>query len=72
MGDYCSGPNHTLPTSGFARQTGGLQVGDFLRVLSFQKLKSSAYPALAKTAETMAGLENLKHHKRSIEIRMEA
>ncbi len=72
MGDYCSGPNHTLPTSGFARQTGGLQVGDFLRVLSFQQLKSSAYPALAETAVSIAKLENLKNHQRSIEIRMKS
>ncbi len=70
MGDYCSGPNHTLPTAGFSKQKGGLQVGDFLRVLSFQEIKASAYPALGETAATLAELEDLKNHKLSIDIRM--
>jgi len=70
MGDYCSGPNHTLPTGGFSKQKGGLQVGDFLRILSFQQLKVSAYPTLGETAVTLAELEDLKNHKLSIDIRM--
>ncbi len=71
LGDYCAGPNHTLPTSGFSRQRGGLQVGDFLRILSFQKIKPLAYPALAKTAIALAELEKLQQHKNSLEIRCE-
>jgi len=71
LGDYCSGPNHTLPTSGFSAQRGGLQVGDFLRMLTYQEIKAEAYPALAKTAISLATLESLQHHKRSLEIRCE-
>ncbi|HFB66104.1 MAG TPA: histidinol dehydrogenase [Aeromonadales bacterium] len=71
LGDYCAGPNHTLPTSGFSRQRGGLQVGDFLRILSFQNIKSRAYPALANTAIALANLESLPQHKNSLESRCE-
>lgn len=71
LGDYCAGPNHTLPTSGFSRQRGGLQVGDFLRILSYQNIKANAYPELAKTAIALADLERLQQHKNSLEIRCE-
>ena len=37
-GDYASGPNHVLPTSGAARQRGGLSVTDYLKVISVQEL----------------------------------
>lgn len=36
FGDYCSGPNHTLPTNGCARYTGGLSVKEYVKVLTFQ------------------------------------
>ena len=41
-GDYASGPNHVLPTSGAARQRGGLAVTDFLKVISVQELSAAA------------------------------
>ena len=46
-GDYASGPNHVLPTSGAARQRGGLAVTDYLKVISVQELTQ---PALRKLA----------------------
>src|SRR5581483_11943390 len=39
-GDYASGPNHVLPTSGAARQRGGLSVMDYVKVISVQELSS--------------------------------
>jgi histidinol dehydrogenase len=41
-GDYASGPNHVLPTSGAARQRGGLSVTDYVKVISVQELSESA------------------------------
>ena len=71
LGDYCSGPNHTLPTRGFARQKGGLFVGDFLKTMTWQKISSSrAFTELAETAAALAEAEGLIHHKRSLEVRM--
>src|SRR6185437_16386346 len=41
-GDYASGPNHVLPTSGAARIRGGLSVTDYLKVISVQELNAAA------------------------------
>ncbi|HEY1241380.1 MAG TPA: histidinol dehydrogenase, partial [Bryobacteraceae bacterium] len=46
-GDYASGPNHVLPTSGAARQRGGLSVTDYLKVISVQELSARALERLA-------------------------
>ena len=69
FGDYCSGPNHTLPTSGQARTSGGLQVGDFLRVLSYQKITNSGREKLGEIAQCLAEAEGLTEHARSAAIR---
>ena len=37
MGDYISGPNHTLPTGGMARVRGGLSVNDFVKLITVQE-----------------------------------
>src|SRR5262249_5864340 len=41
-GDYASGPNHVLPTSGAARLRGGLSSADFVKVISVQELQPAA------------------------------
>jgi len=71
LGDYCSGPNHTLPTNGFASLSGGLSVGDFLRTLTWQQMKPTPeYMDLSETASTLAQLEGLSHHEESIRVRV--
>lgn len=70
LGDYCSGPNHTLPTMGFARQKGGLQVGDFLKTLTWQEIKGKQYDDLANTAIHLATIEELDYHRLSLEVRL--
>ena len=40
FGDYCSGPNHSLPTNGVARYSGGLSVKEYLKVVTYQKLSN--------------------------------
>jgi histidinol dehydrogenase len=69
-GDYASGPNHVLPTSGAARIRGGLSVTDFLKVISVQQLSSAALKRLAPTITTLARAEGLEAHARSVEVRV--
>ena len=68
-GDYASGPNHVLPTSGAARIRGGLSVMDFLKVISVQQLSSEALTQLAPAITTLARAEGLEAHARSVEVR---
>jgi histidinol dehydrogenase len=68
-GDYASGPNHVLPTSGAARQRGGLAVTDYVKVISVQELSESALRKLAPAITTLARAEGLEAHARSVEIR---
>jgi histidinol dehydrogenase len=69
-GDYASGPNHVLPTSGAARIRGGLSVTDYLKVISVQQLSQSALRRLAPTITTLARAEGLEAHARSVEVRL--
>ncbi|HUB80850.1 MAG TPA: histidinol dehydrogenase [Bryobacteraceae bacterium] len=68
-GDYASGPNHVLPTSGAARIRGGLAVTDFLKVISVQQLEARALAQLAPAITTLARAEGLEAHARSVEVR---
>jgi len=68
-GDYASGPNHVLPTSGAARQRGGLSVADYLKVISVQQLSATALQRLAPAITTLARAEGLEAHARSVEVR---
>jgi len=68
-GDYASGPNHVLPTSGAARIRGGLAVTDYVKVISVQELTESALEKLAPAITTLARAEGLEAHARSVEIR---
>jgi histidinol dehydrogenase len=70
-GDYASGPNHVLPTSGQARFRGGLSVMDFLRIITVQKLSAKGLKGLAPTVEGLARAEGLPAHGRSIRVRCE-
>lgn len=69
-GDYASGPNHVLPTSGAARQRGGLAATDFLKVISVQQLSRTALQRLAPAITTLARAEGLEAHARSVEVRL--
>jgi histidinol dehydrogenase len=69
-GDYATGPNHVLPTSGAARIRGGLSSADFVKVISVQELTSEALRRLAPAITTLARAEGLEAHARSIEVRL--
>ena len=68
-GDYATGPNHVLPTSGAARVRGGLSSADFVKVISVQELTSAALRQLAPAITTLARAEGLEAHARSVEVR---
>lgn len=68
-GDYASGPNHVLPTSGAARLRGGLSAADFVKVISVQELTARALRTLAPAITTLARSEGLEAHARSVEVR---
>ena len=69
-GDYATGSNHVLPTSGAARFRGGLTAADFVRVMSVQRLTRAGLARLAPTILPLARAEGLEAHARSIEIRL--
>jgi histidinol dehydrogenase len=69
-GDYATGPNHVLPTSGAARIRGGLSPADFVKVISIQELTSPALRGLAPAITTLARAEGLEAHARSVEVRL--
>jgi len=68
-GDYASGTNHTLPTSGFAKAYSGVSTDAFLKKITFQHLSSSGLNNIGNTVETLAAAEGLQAHKNAITIR---
>jgi histidinol dehydrogenase len=70
-GDYASGTNHTLPTSGFARGWSGLSVNSFMKRISFQNITPSGLLKLGPVVETMALAEQLDAHAAAVRIRMD-
>jgi sulfopropanediol 3-dehydrogenase len=71
FGDKCVGTNHTLPTSGAARYTGGLWVGKYLKTLTYQRLTPEAGRRMAVAAGAISRAENMPGHAISAEIRLE-
>jgi histidinol dehydrogenase len=69
-GDYASGPNHVLPTSGAARLRGGLSAADYVKVITTQQLSAEALARLAPAITTLARAEGLEAHARSVEERL--
>jgi histidinol dehydrogenase len=70
-GDYASGPNHVLPTSGAARLRGGLSAADYVKVISTQELSAQALEQLTPAITTLARAEGLEAHARSVEARLQ-
>ncbi len=69
LGDYVSGPNHTLPTSGLARVRGGLSVMDFVKIVTVQEYKSEGLRRLGPSAIALAEAEGLRGHAEAIRVR---
>ena len=71
-GDYASGPNHMMPTSGNAAVRGGLSVNDFVKVITVQELSKTALSEIAPVVTALARAEGLEAHARSVEMRNDA
>jgi histidinol dehydrogenase len=69
LGDYVTGSNHVLPTSGAARFASGLSVLDFMKRTSVQRITEQGFRHLASAAETLAKCEGLPAHGLSVSIR---
>ncbi len=71
LGDYSAGVNHVLPTNGSARFTGGLHVKDFLKIQTILEVHETGFDKVSKIASTLARIESLYFHRRSVEVRNE-
>jgi len=70
-GDYASGTNHTLPTSGWARSCSGVNLDSFVRKITYQEITEGGIRALGNTIVTMAKAEGLDAHANAAIIRMQ-
>jgi histidinol dehydrogenase len=71
LGDYISGPNHTLPTGGMARVRGGLSALDFVKLVTVQEYTPAGVANLGPHAEILARCEGLDAHALSIQLRLD-
>lgn len=69
-GDYASGTNHTLPTSGYAKSYSGVNLDSFCRKITFQHLTREGVNSIGRTVELMAEAENLHAHRNAMTLRM--
>ena len=70
-GDYASGTNHTLPTSGWAHSCSGVNVDSFMRKMTIQELSKEGLQGLSATIVAMADAEGLEAHAAAVKVRME-
>ena len=70
-GDYASGTNHTLPTSGWAHSCSGVNIDSFMRKMTIQHLTPEGIEALAPTIVAMAEAEGLEAHAAAVRVRIE-
>ena len=69
-GDYASGTNHTLPTSGWAHSFSGLNLDAFMRKMTIQEISREGLSGLGDTIRTMAFAEGLDAHAAAVEVRL--
>ncbi len=69
--DKCCGTNHTLPTMGAGRYTGGLWVGSYVKICTHQWLDARGVAAVAPPAARQAATEGMEGHRRAAVLRMD-
>ena len=69
-GDYASGTNHTLPTSGYARAYSGVNLDSFVRKITFQDLSPEGIRNIGPAIEKLASGEQLDAHKNAVTLRL--
>lgn len=72
LGDYCSGTNHVLPTSGAARAYSGVSVASFQKAISVQRAQREGILAIGPDAVTLARAEGLDAHALAVSLRIDA
>ena len=70
-GDYASGTNHVLPTSGYARVFSGLNVDHFTKKITVQKISEDGLKSLENCIVSLAKAEGLSAHAKSVERRLD-
>ncbi len=70
LGDYASGPNHTLPTNGFAHSYSGLSVESFMKNIFFQEVNHDGLLTIGPDVIEMAEAEQLTAHSNAVKIRL--
>ena len=71
-GDYASGTNHTLPTSGYAKAYSGVSLDSFVKKITFQQLSEEGILHIGNAIEIMAETEQLDAHKNAVTLRLGA
>ena len=71
LGDYAAGPSHVLPTGGSARWASGLTANDFLKRTSVIRFEPEGFRRIAADVESLAEIEGLTAHARSVQVRRE-
>jgi len=69
-GDYITGPNHTLPTGGYARSFSGLSTGSFMKKIFFQEVTAQGLMNIGPATELLAGAEMLGGHRNAVSVRL--
>ncbi len=69
-GDKAVGINHTLPTGRAARYTGGLWVGKFIKVVTFQRLTREGSRMIAAHASRISSMEGMAAHAETCDLRI--
>ncbi len=69
-GDYMTGPNHTLPTGGYARSYSGLSIGSFMKKIFFQEVTERGLKNIGPSTELLAGAEMLGAHRNAVSLRL--
>ncbi len=72
LGDYCSGTNHVLPTSGAARWCSGLSVASFQTAITVQEISRDGIAEIGPCAVELARAEGLDAHRMAVQLRLEA
>lgn len=70
-GDYASGTNHTLPTSGYAKAYSGVNIDSFTKKITFQRLSKEGLEGIGTAVENMAEAEDLMAHRLAVAVRLD-
>ncbi|MDO4511509.1 MAG: histidinol dehydrogenase, partial [Bacteroidales bacterium] len=68
-GDYASGTNHTLPTSGYAKAYSGVNLDSFTKKITFQRLSQEGLYGIGEAVAAMAAAEDLMAHRLAVTVR---